>query len=125
MDISSDLPPVCRVSSLYLDYGADAETCGDDAVDVSERGMRLRSHWHFEIGTQLSVSFVCHDRRRGPVRLTAEGIVVWCEPCEDKEGTKAWESTLLFLELPDELIHSLRELSFRISASREKASASP
>ena len=107
-------PPVCRISSLYLDYGTDAQTCEEDAVEVSERGIVLRSRWQFEIGTQLSVSFVSPHPRLGATRLTAEGIVVWCEPCRDRGSD--WESTLLFLELPDELRASLRELSFRLNA---------
>jgi hypothetical protein len=113
---SDSLTAGCRISSLHLDYGADAQSCeDDDAVEISERGMRLRSRWQFSIGTQLSVAFVCHHPRRGTTRLTAEGIVVWCEPC----GGKEYESTLLFLELPDELKQSLRELSFRLAAAKE------
>jgi hypothetical protein len=45
--------------------------------------------------------------------MTIEGIVVWCEP---KDG-KRHESTLLFLELPDELKPSLREFSYQLAAS--------
>ncbi len=78
--------------------------------------MRLQSRWRFEIGTQLAVSFVCEHDRFGNTRLTAEGIVVWCEECVGKPGT--FESTLLFLELPDELRQSLRELSFQLAAAR-------
>jgi hypothetical protein len=76
--------------------------------------MRFRSRWRFEIGTQLSVALVCPHPRLGLSRVTAEGIVVWCEPC-GHDG-KAFESTLLFLELPDELKHSLRELSYRLES---------
>ncbi len=113
MDIESLPFPACRISSLYLDYGVDAQDCdGHDPVEISERGMRIRSRWRFEIGTQLSVSFVSEHLRLGKKRLTAEGTVVWCEPCA--RGT--FESTLLFLELPDELKQSLRELSFLLTA---------
>lgn len=117
LDRESDfLVSPCHVSSLHLDFGADAQTCeDDDAVEISERGMRLRSRWQFSIGTQLSVAFVCEHPRRPSSRLTAEGIVVWCEPCSGGE----YESTLLFLELPDELKQSLRELSFRLTVSKE------
>jgi len=79
--------------------------------------MRLCSRWRFEIGTQLAISFVCEHERLGTARLTAEGIVVWCETCHGKPGV--FESTLLFLELPDELRQSLRELSFQLAAGRE------
>ncbi len=116
LDCESDsLAAGCHISSLHLDYGADAQSCADDdAVEVSERGMRLRSRWQFSIGTQLAVAFVSQHPRRGATRLVAEGIVVWCEPW----GRDEYESTLLFLELPDELKQSLRELSCRLAAAK-------
>lgn len=112
---SDSLAARCHVSSLHLDYGVDVQDCeNEDAVEVSDRGMRLRSRWQFSIGTQLSVSFVSQHPRRPTTRLLAEGIVVWCEPCGDGD----YESTLLFLELPDELKQSLRELSYRLAAAK-------
>ena len=44
--------------------------------------------------------------------MAIDGLVVWCEP---KAG-KGYESTLLFLELPDELKPSLREFSHQLTA---------
>ena len=99
--------------SLYLDYGADAQRCGCGDIEVSERGMRFSSRWQFSIGTQLSVLLVHMHPRLGLCRMTIEGIVVWCEPKADK----GHESTLLFLELPDELKPSLREFSYQLAAS--------
>jgi len=108
-------PPACRVSSIYLGYGIDAQNCDDHhPVEVSDRGRLFRSRWRFEIGTQLAISFVSERGRFGKKRLTAEGIVVWCESCPGDPAT--FESTLLFLELPDELKQSLRELSFLLAA---------
>jgi len=108
-------PQCCgRVSSLYLDYGADAHNSADDPFEISERGMWFRSRWKFEIGTQLSVALICPHPRLGLSRVTAEGIVVWCEPSRDDD--KAFECTLLFLDLPDELKQSLRELSCRLES---------
>jgi hypothetical protein len=98
--------------SLYLDYGADAQRCGCGDIEVSERGMRFTSRWQFSIGTQLSVLLVHMHPRLGLCRMTIEGIVVWCEPKADK----GHESTLLFLELPDELKPSLREFSHQLTA---------
>ena len=97
--------------SLYLDYGADAQSCGFGEIDLSERGMRFTSRWQFSIGTQLSVLLVHTHPRLGLRRMPLEGIVVWCEP---KDG-KGFESTLLFLELPDELKPSLREFSHQLA----------
>ncbi len=99
--------------SLYLDYGADAQACDTGDLDISERGMRFSSRWQFSIGTQLSVLLVHVDPQRGLCRMAIDGLVVWCEP---KAG-KGYESTLLFLELPDDLKPSLREFSHQLAAS--------
>ena len=107
--------PVVRVSSLYLDYGVDAQICAEDAVEISERGMRLRSRWQFEIGTQISIAIVPPETRLPSERLIVEGIVVWCEPSAQRD----YECTLLFLELPDDLRHRLRELSSQLRAEVE------
>ena len=98
-------------TSLFLDYGADAQTCALGDIDLSERGMRFSSRWQFSIGTQLSVLLVHPLPRLNHCRMTVEGIVVWCEA---KPG-KGYESTLLFLELPEELKPSLREFSFQLA----------
>jgi hypothetical protein len=98
--------------SLYLDYGTDAQSCGSADIDLSERGMRFSSRWQFSIGTQLSVLLVHRHPRLGLCRMTLEGLVVWCEP----QAGKGYESTLLFLELPDELKPSLREFSHQLTA---------
>ena len=104
--------PSSSLLSLYLDYGADSQACDEGEFKVSERGMRFRARWHFEIGTQLAVSCVLPKPRQMAKRLTLEGIVVWCEPCRDG----GYESTVLFLELPDELKHSLREFSCQLAS---------
>lgn len=108
--------PACRISSLTLDCGLDSQLCDDDEpVSICERGMRIRSRWNFDIGTRLLVSFVPESERRHAERLTAEGIVVWSEPC--RGDATAFESTLLFLELPEKLKNALRDLSFRLASS--------
>jgi len=99
--------------SLYLDYGADAQDCGAGEIHLSERGMRFTSRWQFSIGTQLAVLLVHMDPQRGLCRMTIEGTVVWCEAI----AGKGYESTLLFLELPDELKPSLREFSHQLAVS--------
>ena len=104
--------PKCRFPSLCLDYGADEQRC-DNSVSVSERGMRFIPRWQFSLGTQLSVACVWPHARLGTSRVTLEGIVVWCE----LTGTDCFESTLLFLELPEDLKQTLREFSFQLSAA--------
>lgn len=106
--LSSNFTP-----SLYLDYGADEQSCGHEDLEISERGMRFLSRWHFDIGTQIAVSLVRPCAVHGACRVKLEGIVVWCEP---RDG-KCFESTLLFPELPDELKPSLREFSHLLAGT--------
>jgi hypothetical protein len=106
-----------RITSLSLDDGADAHECFENPVEISERGMQIRSRWQFEIGTQLSVSFVRQGVVQGQRRLVADGIVVWCEPCQASPGL--YQSTLLFLEVPDELRDSLQALSDTLDGAWE------
>ena len=106
----SHQPTVTRAPSICLDYGADETTDGVDFT-VSERGMRFTSRWQFAIGTQLGVVCAWRDPRLGMRRMTIDGIVVWCEPDEQA----GYQTTLLFLELPDELKTSLREFSHRLN----------
>lgn len=101
-----------RVPTLSLDYGVDEQLC-ESGFSISERGMRFTSRWQFSIGTQLAVACVYQDPRQEPVRVRFEGTVVWCEPCEAHVG-RHFESTLLFLELPDELKQGLREFSHQL-----------
>jgi hypothetical protein len=105
-----------RVTTLSLDHGADSQECFENPVEISDRGMQLRSRWCFEIGTQLQVSFVREHADCSKQTLTAEGIVVWCEPLRSSP-TKMYQSTLLFLDLPDELKQGLREFSLLLGSA--------
>ena len=97
---------------LCLDYGIDEQLC-DSGLSISERGMRFVARWHFEIGTQLSVSCLYEHPKQGWSRVRLEGIVVWSERIGEPHITKpAFDTTLLFLELPEELKQILREFSF-------------
>ena len=102
--------PVGLAPSFYLDYGVDAEHGASGSVEISERGMKFECRWQFSIGTQLSIALHHKHPRLGLSRVAIEGIVVWCEQTAEKR----YESTLLFLELPDELKTSLREFSHRL-----------
>jgi hypothetical protein len=82
-------------------------------MEISERGMRFACCREFPLGTQLAVSMMHMHPRLGPCRMTLEGIVAWCEPCD----AERYESTVLFLELPDELRPCLREFSHQLATS--------
>ena len=111
------MTPVESSARLLLDYGVDEETC--DGVSISERGMRFVSRWHFTLGTQLAVACEYRHPRWGTSRVNLEGIVVWCERQRQPGQTiTCYETTLLFLELPDELRQNLREFSFCVEAAQ-------
>ena len=90
----------------------DGWQCDERDLEISERGMRFISQWRFTIGTQLDVLVRHMHPRLGLCQLHLEGIVVWSEP----RSAKGCETTLLFLELPDEIRPALREFSHRAPA---------
>jgi hypothetical protein len=97
---------------LCLEYGIDEQLC-ESGLSISERGMRFVARWQFAIGTRLAVSCLFEHPRIGWSRVRLEGIVVWSERIDNRDLTKpAFDTTVLFLELPDELKQSLREFSF-------------
>jgi hypothetical protein len=100
------LPPAHR-ASIQLDGATGAQQCSVGAMELSERGLRFTCPWRFSIGTQLSVAVTDMHPRLGLCQMHLEGIVVWCEP----SGDRGHETTLLFLEFPDEIRPSLREFS--------------
>ncbi len=106
--------PKCGRPSLCLDYGVDEQPCGP-SFDLSERGMRFVSRWNFSLGTTLSIKCVWQHPRFGARRIPIEGIVVWSEPVIDADGS-SYETTILFLDLPDALKASLREFSFALES---------
>jgi hypothetical protein len=99
--------------SVSLDNEAEVQLCVHRKMEISERGMRFACCREFPLGTQLAVSMMHMHPRLGLRRMTLEGIVVWCEPCD----TERYESTVLFLELPDELRPCLREFSHQLATN--------
>ncbi len=101
-------------ASIHLDDATGEEQSSIGAVEISERGLRFTCPWSFTIGTQLNVAVTDMHPRLGLCRMRLEGIVVWCEP----RGTEGHETTVLFLEFPDEIRPSLREFSHSRFAKR-------
>ena len=102
---------------LCLEYGLDEQLC-ESGLSISERGMRFVARWHFPIGTQLAVSCLYEHPQLGWSRVRLEGIVVWSESIDQLDLSKrAFDTTVLFLELPEELKQSLREFSFLLEAA--------
>jgi hypothetical protein len=95
--------------ALYLDYGVDAVDAEDAACEICERGMRFNSPWRFSLGTILRLAFAFEDGE--PRRIEAEAYVVDCQAGE--EG-REYQTTLAFVEAPQELRNSLGRVSTRL-----------
>lgn len=113
----SATPPVGNRARLVLDCGVDEQPVGQH-LTVDEKGMRFLSRWRFTLGTRLAVGCHCGDPELGGVRVALEGIVVWCERCpQSADQAPLFDTTILFLELPDDLRQSLREFSYQLGAA--------
>ena len=98
---------------LVLEYGVDEQTC-ERGIAIDERGMRFVAGWRFSLGTQLAVKCRYMHPLLGWSDVMLEGIVVWCESVGRTDEQPACETTVLFLDLPDELRRSLREFSYHL-----------
>lgn len=88
---------------LCLEYGIDETLCDERDFTVCERGMVFTSRWRFELGTQLALALSASAASRC-ARL--EGIVVECEEIRER----CFRSTLLFLDVPEEMRAQLASL---------------
>jgi len=100
---------------LVLEYGVDEQTC-ERGIAIDERGLRFVAGWQFSLGTQLAVKCRYRHPLVGWSDVMVEGIVVWCERIERGDDQPLFETTVLFLDLPDELRRSLREFSYHLEA---------
>lgn len=99
--------------SIFLDYGVDAVDAEDAACEICERGMRFKSPWRFTPGSVLRIAFALDDG--APRRIEADACVAECRAGEGRE----YETTLAFVEMPQELRASLGKVSTRLEfASR-------
>ena len=97
---------------LLLNFGVDEQTC-EEGLFVDERGMRFISRWQFSLGTQLSVVCESPHPLLGQVKVRVEGMVVWSEKVARSTGA-GFDTTVLFLDLPDELKEGVREFALRV-----------
>jgi hypothetical protein len=102
--------------ALFLDYGADAVDAETAACEVCERGMRFKSQWKFDQGALLHIAFAFEDGVTR--RIEAEGFVVECVTVAQRE----YQTTLAFLETPQELRASLGKFSTRLEFSPRETS---
>lgn len=99
--------------SIYLEYGADESTCEDQEFEICENGMRFQTRWQFEEGTVFRVAFSSFEGRGNARCISAEGLVVDCEPI----CPRCYKVTMLFLNVSDELRAAIRDVSGRLEAS--------
>jgi hypothetical protein len=107
-----------RFPSLCLEYGADEENC-ERELEISERGMCFHSRWQFAPGTQIGVN-LCYSDVNGECKKAAlEGIIVDCHRAEqctppaecDRATPGCYRVTVLFLDLPESLLGTIRDVS--------------
>lgn len=101
-----------RTASIHLDYDADSAPFDFSSLHICPRGMRLRTRWCFEPGTELSVNFQLSDpatgsHRRGRIFRT-EGYVVECQPM--RGGSDGYEVTVAFWEVTDDILAVIRDV---------------
>ena len=106
--------PAGRHTRLVYECGTDEQQSGPEFV-LDERGMRFHSRWEFSLGTQLAINCTCEHPRLGLQQVRLEGLVVWSERIEENRLPALFDTTVLFLEVPEHLRKNLREISHRLA----------
>jgi hypothetical protein len=103
------------LTSIYLDYGADAQECNFSDLNVSERGMVFKSPWQFSVGAQLALVFSYKDLFGRSIKAEAEGLVV------DSEAASGggFLHMLIFPDISPELKTAIRDLQRGRQSGRE------
>ena len=102
-------------ASIHLDYDADCAPFDFNSLHICPQGMRLRTRWFFEPGTELSVNFQLNDPAGGaaagsrPHRIfRTEGYVVECQPMHGRADD--YEVTVAFWEVTDDILAVIRDV---------------
>ncbi len=106
--------PSDKSASIHLDYGADSADFNVGDLHVCEQGMRMKTRWYFEPGTELSVNFQLNDTEPPcPCRmLKTEGVVV---DCERDDETADYLVTVVFLEVTEDIQAVIREVAVSVA----------
>ena len=94
-----------RAAQLLLDHGTDETTC--EHFNLGERGATFESPWHFTPMAEMVICLACEHSRLGRQRTPVTGIVV----DSHRIGRASYETTVLFLDLPEECCASVREFA--------------
>jgi hypothetical protein len=98
---------------VYLDYGVDSFPGYFGQLTLTESGLRIRSRWKFNLGTQLAIRLCIESRAADEPRVCEEvtGFVVSCDPLLDEPTW--YEMLVLFLDLPAAIRQELGRLAIR------------
>ncbi len=94
-----------RAVRLLLEHGADETTCRQ--LHLGERGATFESPWHFTPMAEMTVCLACEHPRLGCRHTPVTGIVV----SSRRLGPAKYETTVLFLDLPEDDRASVREFA--------------
>ena len=94
-----------RATRLLLDHGADETTC--QQLRLGERGATFESPWRFTPMAEMIICLAWEHPRLGPQRTPVNGIVL----SSRRLGRAKYETTVLFLDLPEAERSSLREFA--------------
>ena len=94
-----------RETRLLLDHGADETTC--QQFHLGERGVTFESPWRFTPMAEMIVCLAWKHPRLGRQRTPVNGIVL----SSRRLGRAKYETTVLFLDLPDDDRTSVREFA--------------
>ncbi len=102
-------------SSIHLDYGADSAPFNCQDLQVSSRGVRLKSRWRFDAGTEIALDVVLNGTGdpRDPRRYRLAGVVVDCQTERVSPRSSAppvYQLTLLFWETTEDIRELLEAL---------------
>ena len=103
--------PSSKSASIHLDYGADSAEFDFGDLHICHQGLRIKTRWCFEPGTELSVNFQISDpdRDAGATRmLKTEGVVA---ECERVAGCEEYEVTVVFLEVTEDILAIIRDVA--------------
>ena len=98
-------------ASIHLDYGADSADFSFEDLFICSRGLRIKTRWSFAPGAELSVNFQLPAPASyegwGAMVLRTHGVGGACA----REGDGGYVATVLFLEVTDDILALVRDLS--------------
>jgi hypothetical protein len=95
----------CQNPRLFLDHGADETPAS--RLHIRECGVTFESPWEFPMMSELTICLAWYRPRFGNQRTPVEGTVVDSR----RLGSRRFETTVFFSEMPEECRMGMRELA--------------